>query len=65
MLDHFRFVASVAGVQPKISIPGPSCCHFRTAPEDIAPPEYRDLQVLFDDLAATYAKAVSAFYKAG
>ena len=65
MLDHFLFVASVAGVQPKISIPGPSCCHFRTAPEDIAPPEYRDLQVLFDDLAATYAKAVSAFYKAG
>ena len=65
MLDHFRFVASVAGVQPKISIPGPSCCHFRTAPEDIAPPEYRDLQVLFDNLAATYAKAVSAFYKAG
>ena len=71
MLDHFRFVASVAGaagaaaVQPKISIPGPSCCHFRTAPEDIAPPEYRDLEVLFSDLAATYAKAVRAFYDAG
>ncbi|GIX13403.1 MAG: 5-methyltetrahydropteroyltriglutamate--homocysteine S-methyltransferase [Paracoccaceae bacterium] len=65
MLDHFRFLASVAKVQPKISIPGPSCCHFRTAPEDIAPEEYRDPQALFDDLASTYRKAVQAFYGAG
>ncbi|RMH49755.1 MAG: 5-methyltetrahydropteroyltriglutamate--homocysteine S-methyltransferase [Alphaproteobacteria bacterium] len=65
MLDHFRFLASVAKVQPKISIPGPSCCHFRTAPEDIAPEEYRDPQALFDDLASTYRKAVQAFYEAG
>ncbi len=42
MLDHYRYVASITKVQPKISIPGPSCCHFRTAPKDIAPPEYRD-----------------------
>jgi 5-methyltetrahydropteroyltriglutamate--homocysteine methyltransferase len=65
MLAHYRFLASVAGVQPKISIPGPSCCHFRTAPADIAPPEYADLEVLFADLARTYAKAVAAFYDAG
>jgi 5-methyltetrahydropteroyltriglutamate--homocysteine methyltransferase len=65
MLDHYRYVASVTNVQPKISIPGPSCCHFRTAKEDIHPPEYEDLQVLFDDLAKTYAKAVSSFYAAG
>ena len=65
MLDHFRFLASVTKVQPKISIPGPSACHFRTAPEDIAPPEYRDPEVLFDDLAKTYRKAVDAFYAAG
>jgi 5-methyltetrahydropteroyltriglutamate--homocysteine methyltransferase len=65
MLDHYRYVASVTKVQPKISIPGPSCCHFRTAKEDIHPPEYADLQVLFDDLAKTYAKAVSSFYAAG
>ncbi len=65
MLDHFRYVASVTKVQPKISIPGPSCCHFRTAPKDIAPAEYQDLEVLFGDLAKTYAKAVQAFYDAG
>ncbi len=65
MLEHFRTLASVTRVQPKISIPGPSCCHFRTAREDIAPSQYRDPQVLFADLARTYAKAVRAFYDAG
>lgn len=65
MLDHFRFVAQHTNVVPKISIPGPSCCHFRTAPEDIAPPEYRDPDALFADIAATYRKAVHAFHDAG
>lgn len=65
MLDHFRFLASVAKVQPKISIPGPSACHFRTAPEDIQPAEYADLDVLFADIARAYKKAVAAFYAAG
>lgn len=65
MLDHFRYLASVATVQPKISIPGPSCCHFRIAKEDIAPAEYADAEVLFSDLSRTYAKAVKAFYDAG
>lgn len=68
MLDHFRYLASVtdsAAALPKISIPGPSACHFRTAADDIAPPEYDDVQVLFHDLGAAYAKAVAAFYDAG
>ena len=66
MLDHFRFVAQhAAKALPKISIPGPSCCHFRTAAADIAPPEYKDPDVLFADIAATYKKAVQAFYHAG
>jgi 5-methyltetrahydropteroyltriglutamate--homocysteine methyltransferase len=66
MLDHFRFVKQHASkALPKISIPGPSCCHFRTAGADIAPPEYKDQDVLFADIAATYKKAVQAFYDAG
>ncbi|WP_346906885.1 5-methyltetrahydropteroyltriglutamate--homocysteine S-methyltransferase [uncultured Roseibium sp.] len=65
MIEHYKFVAENTKVQPKISIPGPSCCHFRTDPKDIAPAEYKDLDVLFADLAATYAKAVKAFYAAG
>ena len=48
MLDHFRYVASITDVQPKISIPGPSACHFRVAPEDIAPAEYADIEVFFE-----------------
>ena len=64
-LAHFRYLASVAEVTPKISIPGPSCCHFRVAPEDITPPEYADADRLFADIAGTYKKAVHAFYDAG
>jgi 5-methyltetrahydropteroyltriglutamate--homocysteine methyltransferase len=65
MLDHFRYLASVTKVTPKISIPGPSACHFRVAKADIHPREYADEEVLFADLARTYAKAVKAFYEAG
>ncbi len=65
MLDHYRFVASVTNLTAKISIPGPTCCHFRTARSDIHPAEYQDQEVLFEDLSRTYAKAVEAFYAAG
>ena len=66
MLDHFRYLASIANVQPKISIPGPSACHFRLAKEDIGPGEYADdVEVFFADVAKTYKKAVQAFYDAG
>ncbi len=66
MLEHYRYLASVTELTPKISIPGPSCCHFRTAKDDIHPKAYRDdVEALFDDLAKTYAKAVKAFYDVG
>jgi len=64
-LDHFKFVAKNTQGTPKISIPGPSCCHFRTALEDIHPPEYKDVELLTADIAKTYKKAVKAFYDAG
>ena len=63
MLDHYRYLASVASVRPKISIPGPSCCHFRTALDDIRHTPYRDdVEHLMDDIIKTYQKAVQAFY---
>lgn len=65
MLEHFTFVADNTAVLPKISIPGPSCCHFRTAPADIAPVEYKDPDALFSSIASTYKSAVNAFYAAG
>jgi methionine synthase II (cobalamin-independent) len=64
-LEHFRYLASVTKVTPKISIPGPSCCHFRILSEDIHPPQYSDPDTLFSDIARTYRKAVMAFYDAG
>jgi 5-methyltetrahydropteroyltriglutamate--homocysteine methyltransferase len=65
MLEHFRFVAANTSVTPKISIPGPSVAHYRTAKADIHPAEYQDAEVLFADLASTFAKAVRRFYDAG
>ena len=65
MIEHFKFLAANTAVTPKISIPGPSVAHYRTARADIYHPEYKDVEVLFADLAATFAKAVKAFYAAG
>ncbi|WP_196260018.1 5-methyltetrahydropteroyltriglutamate--homocysteine S-methyltransferase [Pelagibacterium limicola] len=66
MIAHYRFVAENTKVMPKISIPGPSCCHFRVAKADIGHKPYADdLELLFADLAKAYKKAVKAFYDAG
>jgi len=66
MLDHFRYLAGQASAMPKISIPGPSCCHFRTALEDIRHAPYReDVELLMEDIIKSYRKAVMAFYDAG
>jgi 5-methyltetrahydropteroyltriglutamate--homocysteine methyltransferase len=65
MIEHFRFVAANTKVTPKISIPGPSVAHYRTARADVLVPEYQDAEVLMADLAKTFAKAVKAFYDAG
>lgn len=65
MLEHFKFLAANTKATPKISIPGPSVAHYRTAKSDIHPPAYQDVEALFADLARTYAKAVAKFYEAG
>ena len=69
-LKHFRFLQSVTapGVQPKQCIPSPSMLHLICCVREpnYQPIErYKDEQVLLDDLAATYQKAVKAFYAAG
>jgi 5-methyltetrahydropteroyltriglutamate--homocysteine methyltransferase len=65
MVEHFRYLAKTARVQPKITIPAPSAAHFRTRPEDIEPAEYQDLDALFADLTKAYRETVKAFYDAG
>ena len=66
MIDHFRFVQKNTKVVPKISSPGPSACHFRTALDDIHVKAYRDdVEAFTAAIAATYKKAVDRFYQAG
>ena len=68
MLQHFTFLndqLTLADGIAKISIPGPSACHFRMEAENIEHAPYRDPEQLFHDIAATYRKAVQAFYDAG
>ncbi len=66
MLEHFKFGAKHTKVMPKISIPGPSCLHFRTAKKDIRyQPYLDDEEEFFADVVSAYRKAVDAFYEAG
>jgi 5-methyltetrahydropteroyltriglutamate--homocysteine methyltransferase len=66
MLEHFKYVASISRVTPKISIPGPSAIHFRIAKDDIGVKAYHDdIEAYFADITRTYRKAVDAFYGAG
>lgn len=66
MLQHFSFVKDNTNVVPKISIPGPSAVHFRTAKEDITyKPYLDDRDAMFNDLIETYKTAVDFYYAAG
>lgn len=66
MLEHFRFLQSIAGnAVPKMTIPSPSVLHFRGGRKVIDETVYPDLADYFDDLAETYKTAIKAFYDAG
>ena len=66
MLDHFRFLQSVAGdAVAKMTIPSPSVLHFRGGRKVIDATVYPDLEQYFADLAQTYKDAIQAFYDAG
>ncbi|ODC02277.1 5-methyltetrahydropteroyltriglutamate--homocysteine S-methyltransferase [Terasakiispira papahanaumokuakeensis] len=64
MLDHFRFLNSIATVTPKMTIPSPSVLHFRNAGR-IDHSRYAQRETFFADLADAYRDAVHAFYQAG
>jgi len=65
MLDHFRFLQANTRLVPKMCIPSPAVLHFRGGRKAISQDIYPDLDAFFADLAATYAKAITAFYDAG
>jgi 5-methyltetrahydropteroyltriglutamate--homocysteine methyltransferase len=52
-------------VTPKMCIPAPTVLHFRLEPGSVDKKFYPSHEAIFDDLAATYRKAVRAFYDAG
>ncbi|ADU68227.1 cobalamin-independent methionine synthase II family protein [Pantoea sp. At-9b] len=66
MLEHFRFLQSIAGdAVPKMTIPSPSVLHFRGGRKVIDATVYPDLKAYFADLAQTWKDAIQAFYAAG
>jgi 5-methyltetrahydropteroyltriglutamate--homocysteine methyltransferase len=65
MIDHFRFLKSVASRTAKMTIPGPSMLHYRGGRAMVDQGVYPDMEAFFDDLGAAYASTVRAFYGAG
>ena len=64
-LEHFKFMKSVCKTVPKMTIPAPSTFHFRQGRVMISKEVYPDLDQYFADVAATWKKAIRAFYDAG
>jgi 5-methyltetrahydropteroyltriglutamate--homocysteine methyltransferase len=65
MLEHFRFLKSVAKATPKMTIPSPTALHYRGGREAIDKSVYPEMEPFFEDLGRAYAKAVRAFGEAG
>ena len=70
MLDHFRYLKSVADALPsrpvpKMTIPSPTALHFRGGRQAIERSAYAEMAPFFADLGRTYADAVHAFGAAG
>jgi 5-methyltetrahydropteroyltriglutamate--homocysteine methyltransferase len=65
MIDHFKYLKSVAKAVPKITIPSPAALHYRGGRQAIEKSVYPDMEPFFVDLGRAYGKAVRAFGEAG
>ncbi|HEY6982732.1 5-methyltetrahydropteroyltriglutamate--homocysteine S-methyltransferase [Reyranella sp.] len=65
MLDHFRFLKSVARQTPKMTIPSPTALHYRGGRQAIERSVYPEMEPFFADLGKAYTRAVRAFGEAG
>jgi 5-methyltetrahydropteroyltriglutamate--homocysteine methyltransferase len=65
MIEHFKFLKAHTKVMPKMTIPSPGVMHFRLEPNAVNRDVYASRDAIFDDLAMTYQKAITAFYDAG
>jgi 5-methyltetrahydropteroyltriglutamate--homocysteine methyltransferase len=65
MIEHFRFVQAHTRRTPKMCIPSPTSLHFRYGREAIPESIYPDMKEFYQDLGASYRKAIAAFAEAG
>jgi 5-methyltetrahydropteroyltriglutamate--homocysteine methyltransferase len=65
MIEHFRFLKSVAKATPKMTIPSPTALHYRGGRQAIERSVYPGMEAFFEDLGKAYARAVRAFGEAG
>jgi 5-methyltetrahydropteroyltriglutamate--homocysteine methyltransferase len=64
-IEHFKFLKAHCRVTPKMTIPAPSTFHFRQGRTMVSKDVYPGYDTFFADVAATWKKAIRAFYDAG
>jgi len=64
-VDDFRFLASIARVVPKVTVPSPTVLHFRGGREAIDRQAYPDLDEFYGDLARVYRAEIADLAAAG
>ena len=65
MVEHFKFLKTHCRTTPKMCIPAPSTFHFRQGRAMVSKEAYPGYDEFFADVAATWKKAIRAFYDAG
>jgi 5-methyltetrahydropteroyltriglutamate--homocysteine methyltransferase len=65
VVDHFRFLKSVARVEPKVTIPSPSVLHFRGGRRAVDAGAYPDIEAFFTDLTRAYTEEIRDLAAAG
>jgi 5-methyltetrahydropteroyltriglutamate--homocysteine methyltransferase len=64
-VDHFQFVQANTRVTPKLTIPSPSCMHFRGGRAAIDHEAYPEMAEFYADLARVYNEEVRELAAAG
>jgi 5-methyltetrahydropteroyltriglutamate--homocysteine methyltransferase len=64
-VEDFKFLKSVTGRTPKVTIPSPTMLHFRGGREAISKEAYPDIDMFFEDVAAAYRAEIKALGQAG
>ena len=65
MVDDFRFLKSVARIEPKLTIPSPTTVHFRGGRGAIDHRSYPDIGEFYADLAHVYREEIADLAAAG